>query len=223
MVPPARRPRGRRSASAAARRRSSAPPPRGSTPGGNRNVRRIPAPRAGRRAWIDGGEDPSAADVDYGASFLSAVNSNSHTRPADCALSVNGRRKVTYSRQPSVRSSPASDLFLEIDGEEDAGCGRALCVHGERRRPWPRRWPPALRSGSVESGLRRGVRARLYPNRTLVTAPSSDRPSRSLLLCHGSGPLSSRRSPRALRRRGPAPPTASLPSVQPSLRRLRGV
>ena len=37
---------------------------------------------------------------------------------------INGRRKVTYSRQPSVRSSPASDLFLEIDGEEDAGCGR---------------------------------------------------------------------------------------------------
>ena len=37
---------------------------------------------------------------------------------------VNGRRKVTYSRQPSVRSSPASDLFLVIDGEEDAGCGR---------------------------------------------------------------------------------------------------
>ncbi len=40
------------------------------------------------------------------------------------AITVNGRRKVTYSRQPSVRSSPASDLFLEIDGEEDAGCGR---------------------------------------------------------------------------------------------------
>ena len=39
-------------------------------------------------------------------------------------LAVNGRRKVTYSRQPSVRSSPASDLFLVIDGEEDAGCGR---------------------------------------------------------------------------------------------------
>ena len=40
------------------------------------------------------------------------------------AVTVNGRRKVTYSRQPSVRSSPASDLFLVIDGEEDAGCGR---------------------------------------------------------------------------------------------------
>ena len=39
-------------------------------------------------------------------------------------VDVNGRRKVTYSRQPSVRSSPASDLFLVIDGEEDAGCGR---------------------------------------------------------------------------------------------------
>ena len=39
-------------------------------------------------------------------------------------VGVNGRRKVTYSRQPSVRSSPASDLFLVIDGEEDAGCGR---------------------------------------------------------------------------------------------------
>ena len=36
-----------------------------------------------------------------------------------------------------------------------------LCVHGGRRRPRPRRWRSARRSGSVESGLRRGVRARL--------------------------------------------------------------
>ena len=54
----------------------------------------------------------------------------------------------------------------------------------ERRRPWPRLWPASACSDSVGSGLRRGVRARLCP-RTLVTASSSDRPSRSLLLCHG--------------------------------------
>ena len=63
----------------------------------------------------------------------------------------------------------------------------------------------------------------VLPTGTLVTVSGSDRPSRSLLLCHGSGSLSSRRPPRALRRRGPAPPTESLSSLQPSLRRLRGV
>ena len=93
----------------------------------------------------------------------------------------------------------------------------------ERRRPQPRRWRSAVRSDSVGSGLRRGgVRVRLCP-RTLVTAPSSDRSSRSLLLCHGSGSLSSRRPPPALRRRGPAPPPEDLPTLPPTLRRLRGV
>ena len=103
--------------------------------------------------------------------------------------SVNGRRKLMNSRHLSVWSAPAP-IFVDLaeGGREmavgavgnrvlggfQAPCGRALCVHGERRRPRPRRWPPALRSGSVESGLRRGVRARLCPNRTLRLVVQSE-------------------------------------------------
>ena len=42
----------------------------------------------------------------------------------------------------------------------------------------------ALQSGSVEADFKRGVRARDRGGPS-VTAPSSDRPSRSPLLCHG--------------------------------------
>jgi len=50
-----------------------------------------------------------------------------------------------------------------------------------------------------------------------VTASPSDRPSQSLLLCHGLGSASSRRSPCGLRHRGPAPPSEDLPLVPPPL------
>ena len=59
--------------------------------------------------------------------------------------------------------------------------------------------------------------------RTLVTASPSDRPSQSLLLCHGLGSASSRRSPCGLRHRGPAPPSEDLPLVPPPLCDLSGV
>ena len=46
--------------------------------------------------------------------FLSR-NALTGSIPAELGnLAVNGRRKVINSRQPSVRLSPASDLFLEI-------------------------------------------------------------------------------------------------------------
>ena len=76
----------------------------------------------------------------------------------------------------SVRSAPAP-VFVDLgEGEPRwrwalwktavfAVCqaGRALGVHGERGRPRPRRWPTALRSSSVESGLRHGLRTRYCP------------------------------------------------------------
>ena len=56
-----------------------------------------------------------------------------------------------------------------------------------------------------------------------MTASPSDRPSQSLLLCHGLGSASSRRSPCGLRHRGPAPPSEALPLVPPPLCDLSGV
>jgi len=56
-----------------------------------------------------------------------------------------------------------------------------------------------------------------------VTVSSSDRPSQSLLLCHGFGALSSRSPPRALRRRGRAAPPAHLSPMRSALRHLRGL
>ena len=129
-------------------------------------------------------------------------------------------------------------LRVDLDEDEDLGCGRCGKPRSSRFSELP---VGALFAsmGSVGvhgpgAGGRHGVRVAyertqtwgegpVPPTGTLVTVSGSDRPSRSLLLCHGSGSLSSRRPPRALRRRGPAPPTESLSSLQPSLRRLRGV
>ena len=61
------------------------------------------------------------------------------------------------------------------------------------------------------------------PSGALVTVSSSDRPSQSLLLCHGFGALSSRSLPCALRRRGRAAPPAHLSPMPSTLRDLRGV
>ena len=129
-------------------------------------------------------------------------------------------------------------LRVDLDEDEDLGCGR----YGKPRSSRFSELPVGALFASMGSvgvhgpgaGGRHGVRVAyertqtwgegpVPPTGTLVTVSGSDRPSRSLLLCHGSGSLSSRRPPRALRRRGPAPPTESLSSLQPSLRRLRGV
>ena len=88
--------------------------------------------------------------------------------------------------------------------------------------PSPGRERCAWRACSCRSEPGRKVRAR-WPDRTLVTAPSSDRPGRPVPLCHGRRSLSSRISPGELRRRGRAPPPADLPRVRPSFRRLRVV
>ena len=151
---------------------------------------------------------------------------------------VNDHRDLTNSRRSSVRWPGHRSLRVDLDEEEDLGCGRCGKPRSSRFSKVP---VDALFAsmGTVGvhgpgAGDRHGVRVALertqtwgegpvLPTGTLVTASSSDRPSRSLLLCHGSRSLSSRRPPRALRRRGPAPPTESLSSLQPSLRRLRGV
>ena len=68
-------------------------------------------------------------------------------------------------------------------------CGFASSLWARSLRPWgasasmaPGAGPAPVRPGSAGSGRRRGVRVWLCP-RTLVTAQSSDRPSRSLLCC----------------------------------------
>ena len=64
------------------------------------------------------------------------------------------------------------------------------------------------------AGEGHGIRVAYVLSGALVTVSSSDRPSQSLLLCHGFGPLSSRSPPCALRRRGRlAPPAHLSPSV----------
>ena len=48
-----------------------------------------------------------------------------------------------------------------------SSCGRAVCVHGERWRPWPPALAQAtMRSGSAGSGLSRGVMAPVVPTGT---------------------------------------------------------
>ena len=68
-------------------------------------------------------------------------------------------------------------------------CGFASSLWARSLRPWgasasmaPGAGPAPVRPGSAGSGRRRGVRVWLCP-RALVTAQSSDRPSRSLLCC----------------------------------------
>ena len=91
----------------------------------------------------------------------------------ECQESRRTDRFSTLADAPGP-GSRSSRVDLEEDKDDGCGrcgnrvlrgfqapCGRVLCVHGGRRRPRPRRWRSARRSGSVESGLRRGVRARL--------------------------------------------------------------
>ena len=112
------------------------------------------------------------------------------------------------------------------DGVLDPFCGCATaCVSAESLgRQWIGIDLSPVAATLVESRLREqfGIFAEIH-HRTLVTAPSSDRPSRSVPLCHGSCSLSSRSSPRALRRRGPAATPEDLPTLQPPVRHLRRV
>ena len=146
----------------------------------------------------------------------------------------------------SVRSLGSSGFLIQ---QEDDGlwalvrnrppggfastCGRVVCVHRCGSVHSPRRGvAPGFRVayGWEDVGEGPGTSG------TLVTASPSDRPSQSLLLCHGLGSASSRRSPCGLRHRGPAPSvrrpaagaTASLRSVRrataatPTARRAAG-
>ena len=156
-----------------------------------------------------------------GRSGATRLDAGEHTRtltvrrcPSSTTTSC-GRRKLRIRHFLVVANTSAAPAG---DGWTDRR--RRPCLSG--RGPRCRRWQGRGAFGYRWSGLRCGVRARCR-GRTLVTAPSSDRPSRSLLLCHGSRSLSSRSSPRGLRRRGPAASPEDLPTLQPPVRHLRGV